>query len=77
MGKKDGCAVFGCNNDRLFANKYIIIYWSSLFAWKVRVNTEQVPPVHPILGLQPRDKAAMLGIKQKNIYSKNLHENRV
>ena len=29
-----------------------------------------------ILGLQPRDKAAMLGSKQKNISLKNLHENR-
>ena len=24
MGKKDRCAVFGCNNDRLFAEKYIV-----------------------------------------------------
>ena len=30
-----------------------------------------------ILGLQPRGKAAMLGVRQKNISSKNLHENRV
>ena len=30
-----------------------------------------------ILGLQPRDMAALLGVKQKNISSKNLHENRV
>ena len=29
-----------------------------------------------ILGLQPGDKAAMLGAKQKKISLKNLHENR-
>ena len=26
MGKKDSCAVFGCNNDRLFPEKYTVIY---------------------------------------------------
>ena len=30
-----------------------------------------------ILGLQPRDKAAMLGLRQYNFFSKILHENRV
>ena len=30
-----------------------------------------------ILGLQPRDKAAMLGVKTKEFFSKNLRENRV
>ena len=24
MGKKDHCAVFGCNNDRLFLEKYTV-----------------------------------------------------
>ena len=24
MGKKDPCAVFGCNNDRLFPEKYTV-----------------------------------------------------
>ena len=24
MGKKDLCAVFGCNNDRLFSEKYTV-----------------------------------------------------
>ena len=24
MGKKDRCAVFGCNNDRLFPEKYTV-----------------------------------------------------
>ena len=42
MRKKDPCAVFGCNNDRLF----------SLFARKARVNTERVPAVHPIILLK-------------------------
>ena len=31
----------------------------------------------PILGLQPRDKAAMLVVKTKEIYLLNLHQNRV
>ena len=47
MRKRDRCSVFGCNNDRLFPEKYI--QWSSLFARKARVNTERVPPGHPIL----------------------------
>ena len=24
MGKKDRCAVFGCNNDRRFLDKYVV-----------------------------------------------------
>ena len=32
-GKKDRCAVFRCNNDRLFPRN---IQWSSLFAQKAR-----------------------------------------
>ena len=31
----------------------------------------------PILGLQPRDKAAMLVVNTKEIFGKNLHQNRV
>ena len=46
MGKKDRCAVFGCNNDRLFPEKYTV---SSLFASKAYVNTEREPPGHPII----------------------------
>ena len=30
-----------------------------------------------ILGLQPRDKAAMLVVNRKKLFSKNFHENRV
>ena len=48
-GKKDRCAVFGCNDDRLFDEKYTL---SSLFARKARVNTERVPPGHPIIVLK-------------------------
>ena len=33
--------------------------------------------VNPILGLQPRDKAAMLVVKTKEIFLLNLHQNRV
>ena len=48
-GKKARCTVFGCNNDRLFPEKYTV---SSLFAQKARVNTERVPPGHPIILLK-------------------------
>ena len=41
MGKKDRCAVFGCDNVRLSTRN---IQWSSLFAREARVNTERVPP---------------------------------
>ena len=41
MGKKDRCAVFRCNNDRFFPEKYTIKF---SFARKARVNTERVPP---------------------------------
>ena len=30
-----------------------------------------------ILGLQPRDKAALLGVNKINLYPKNLHENSI
>ena len=40
MGKKYRCAVFGCNNDRLFAEKYALKF---SFCPKARVNTERVP----------------------------------
>ena len=33
--------------------------------------------VHEILGLQPRDKAAMLVVNTKEIFLLNLHQNRV
>ena len=51
MGKKDRCAVFGFNNDRLFPE--INIYSEVLFLpEKARVNTERVPPGHPIILLK-------------------------
>ena len=46
MGKRDRCAVFGCNNDRLFPEKFLV---TSLFARKAPVNTERVPPGHLII----------------------------
>ena len=49
MGKKDHCAVFGCNNDRLFPEKYTLKFSS---APKAHVNTERVPPGHPIILLE-------------------------
>ena len=47
MGKKDRCAVFGFNNDRLFPE--INIYSEDLFRRKARVNIERVPLGHPII----------------------------
>ena len=53
MGKKDRCAVFGCNNDILVITFFSRnIQRSSLFARKARVNTERVPPGHPIILLK-------------------------
>ena len=46
MGKKDRCAVFGCNNDRLLP---INNHWRSHFSQNACVNTERVPPEHPII----------------------------
>ena len=37
MGKRDRCAVFVCNNDRLFPEKYTV---KISFARKARLNTE-------------------------------------
>ena len=47
--KKNHCAKLGCNNDRLFPEKYTVKF---SFARKVRVNAEQVPPGHPIILLK-------------------------
>ena len=41
MEKRDRCAVFGCNNDRPFPEKFSV---TSLFARKAPENTERVPP---------------------------------
>ena len=57
MGKKDRCAVFGCNNDRLFPKKYTVKY--SKYTVKDHTsNTKRVkrivlmPPGHPIIPLK-------------------------
>ena len=50
MGKKDRCGVFGCNNDHLFPEKQTVTF--SFFSRKARVNTERVPPGHPIILLK-------------------------
>ena len=48
-------------------------YFSSLgcISW-----SEMERQKRPILGLQPRDKAALSGVNKINLYAKNLHENR-
>ena len=46
FGKKDRCAVFGYNNDLLFPEEYTFKF---SFSRKARLNTERVPPGHPII----------------------------
>ena len=48
-------------------------YFSSLgcISW-----SEMETQKRPFLGLQPRDKAALLGVNKIDLYPKNLHENR-
>ena len=62
--KKDRCAVFGCNNDRLFPEKYTLKFF---FARKACVNTERVPPVHPIILLKSI-KFNMAAVSVKKVY---------
>ena len=38
MGKKDRCAVFGCNNDRRFPDKYVVKDHTSFFGGKPEVR---------------------------------------
>ena len=38
MGKKDPCAVFGCNNDRRFLDKYVVKDHTSFFGGKPEVR---------------------------------------
>ena len=57
MGKKDRCAVFGLNNDHLFPQKYTL--------YKARVNTERVPPGHPIILLKSNNfNVAAVSVKR-------------
>ena len=45
------------------------------YRWVVILTPKQI---YYILGLQPRDKAATLGVNTiESVFSKNLHENRV
>ena len=45
MGKKNRCAVFGCNNDLLFTEKYTLEF-------SFCPKTERVPLGHPIILLR-------------------------
>ena len=70
------------SNRRTVGLYHIILYKFShraLFLSKMLQGLGQVLRAEPsrILGLQPRDKAAMLGFKTIEVFSKNLHENRV
>ena len=66
-GKKDQCAVFGCNNDRLFPEKYTV-RWCSFFAQKARVSTERVPPGHPIILLKSNKFNMVTVSVERSIY---------
>ena len=44
---------------------------------KLNANSNPLSSFHGILGLQPRDKAAMLVVNTKEIFVLNLHQNRV
>ena len=72
--KKNRCAVFGCNNDILVITFFSRnIQRSSLFARKARVNTERVPPGHPIILLKS-NKFNMAAVSVKRpIILINLH----
>ena len=50
MGKKDRCAVFGCNNDRLFPEKYTMIYY--IFNTKRIQRILLMPIGHPVILLK-------------------------
>ena len=64
MGKRDRCAVFRCNNDRLFPEKYTLKF---SFCTKARVNTERVPPRHPIILLKSNKfNMATVSVKRRD-----------
>ena len=47
------------------------------FSGNLSKQPSELELTKPILGLQPRDKAAMLVVKTKEIFLLNLHQNRV
>ena len=50
MGKKDGCAGLGCNNDGLFAEKYTVKDHNIIISNTKRVQWILLkPPGHPII----------------------------
>ena len=63
MGKKDRCAVFGCNNEHLFPKKYTVKF---LF---LPVNTERVPPGHPIILLKSNKFNLAAVLVERSIFS--------
>ena len=53
MGKKDRCAVFGCNNDRLFPEKYTVKdHISNTKSARKYKRNVLMPPGHPIILLK-------------------------
>ena len=55
MGKRDHCAMLGCNNDRLCPEKYTIdetIYIDHIFNTKQVQRILLMPPGHPIILLK-------------------------
>ena len=72
MGKKDSCAVFGRSNDHLFPEKYTVKF----FTRKAHINTERVPPGHPIIFLKS-SKFNMAAVSVKRPIDQHLLKRKV
>ena len=74
------CKIFGRNTPKLGQSiKHMPVFTSRLFGSSIHSATvaSKREFFQHILGLQPRDKAAMLVVKTKEIFLLNLHQNRV
>ena len=60
--------MFGCDNDRLFAEKYTLQF---SFGRRARVNIERAPPGHPIILLKS-NKFNMAAVSVKKVYSSTM-----
>ena len=67
MGKKDRCALFGCNNDRIFPEKYTVKF--SFCPWKARINTGRELPGNPFRRLKSNKfNMAAVSVNKKKVY---------
>ena len=67
IGKKDRCAVFRFNNDRLFLENYTMKF--SFCPKNARkINTERVPPGHPVILLKSNKfNTAAVSVKRSTV----------